>query len=166
MSEVFKAIETQKQFEEAIKTRLEREREKVKKEAEESYKNKYGDYDKLKSKLTEKETEITKLGNQLSEAKNAKTESESTIKELKDKVAKYETNSAKMRIAEEYGLDPKLADRLTGSTEEEMKEDAKRLKDVVGDIRWRKAPVKSNKQSVKEDKEAAIKGMIANMKGE
>ena len=165
MSEQFKIIETQEQFDAAISKRLAREREAGRKEAEAELSQKYGDYDSIKSQLTAKETELTELGNQLAEAQKTRDGFSAQIAELNGKIAKYETNSAKMRIAEEYGLDAKLADRISGDDEEAMRKDAQALKDIVGETRWRRAPLKSTEPEG-DDNSAALKGMLQQLKGE
>ena len=162
---MFTPIETQEQFDAAISKRLAREREAGRREAEASLVEKYGDYDSLKGQLTEKETKLTELGNQLVEAQNARDGFSAQIAELQSKVAKYETNSVKMRIAQEYGLDAKLADRISGEDEESMREDAQKLKDIVGETRWKKVPMKSTEPEA-EDNKAALKSMLQGLKGE
>ena len=49
------------------------------------------------------------------------------IEELNAKIAAFERSSAKISIAKEVGLPIDLADRISGSTDEEMKADATKL---------------------------------------
>lgn len=71
----------------------------------------YGDYDQMKSQ---------------------REEDGKTIADLQAKVARYERDALKSRIAREAGLRPELAGRLTGETEKELRADAKALFDLVG----------------------------------
>ena len=92
MSE-FKPINTQEEFDAAIKDRLERER------------GKYADYENLKTQVgtltTERDTAVQQLG------------------DANAKIKTYETNSVKMRIAQAKGIPAEMALRLTGETEED-----------------------------------------------
>lgn len=113
----FKTITTQEEFDAAIQSRLERERQKVRAE--------FGDYDTIKG---EREKALADL-----EAERGKSSGfENTIKELTGKVQQYETDSVKTRVAAKYGLAPELYARLNGSTEEEIDADAKALAQIVG----------------------------------
>lgn len=161
MSE-FKAIETQEQLDAIIKERIARAQETTKKEIEE----KYSDYESIKKQLSEKDTQLTELGNQLTEAKNKEDGINTKMQELQTKVQKYESDSAKTRIAQEFGIDSQLANRISGENEEEMRADAKRLKEIIGDTRWRKAPLKSNEPEKEDEKAAAYKKMLTEIKGE
>ena len=101
----FEPILTQEAFDAAISQRIRRERETVRKE--------YADYDQTKAALTE------------AQKKNA--EHEASIAELQKKIQGYETDSVKTRIALEKGIPLELRDRLTGTTEEEIRKDAETL---------------------------------------
>ena len=117
----FEIIETQEQLNEVIGDRLKREREKV----ENELKEKYGDYDTLKSTNAEHEKTISGLREDLKKK-------DSEITELSGKVHKYETDSVKTRVAREAGLPFEMAERLRGKDEEELKKDAEDLKKLVG----------------------------------
>ena len=155
----FEVIETQEQLNEVIGDRLERERRKV----ENEFKEKYGDYDTLKSTNAEHEKTISDLREDL------KTR-DSKIAELDETVHKYETDSVKTRIAQEAGLPAELAARLTGESEEELKKDAESLSKLVskqGNPAPRFIPDPQNDPAQKETaKRAALKSMLQNMKGE
>lgn len=161
MSE-FKTIETQEQFDEVIKERLERAQETARKEV----RDEYSDYEDLKKQISEKDEKLTELGNQLKEAKSKEDGTNTKLQELQSKVQKYESDSAKTRIAQEFGIDSQLANRISGENEEEMRADAKKLKEIIGDTRWRKAPLKSSEPEEEDEKKAAYKKMLGEMKGE
>ena len=165
MSE-FKTIETQEQFDEMIKDRIIRAKEAARKELTEEYADKYSDYDSLKEQLEEKNNKINELGNQLTDYQTKESGVNNQLTELKNKLKQYENDSVKTRIAQEYGIDSQLANRITGDDEAAMREDAKRLKEIIGDTRWRKAPQKDNESASGSDKQIAIKNMLKNMKGE
>lgn len=165
MSE-FKTIETQEQFDEMIKDRIIRAKESARKELTEEYADKYADYDSIKEQLEEKNNKINELGNQLADYQTKENGINNQLTELQEKLKKYEADSVKTRIAQEYGLDSQLANRITGEDEAAMREDAQRLKEIIGDTRWRKAPLKDNEPVGGSDKQIAIKNMLKNMKGE
>lgn len=118
MSE-FKAIETQEDFDAAIKARLDRNTKTVTDEVKKSYEG-YLSPDEVK-KLTEQVDTLTK---QL-------TERDGTITDLTAKNKAYETASVKARICHEKGLPFELAERLSGETEQDIAADAEKLAQFV-----------------------------------
>ena len=114
MSE-FKPITTQEEFDAAIKERLSRE------------KAKYSDYDQLKSRVTELETENVDLKSTIEATNQSKADTDKQLEELQSKIAGYETASLRTRVALQHGLPYDLADRLQGTDEESFKADAERL---------------------------------------
>ena len=106
----FEPILTQEAFDAAISQRIRRERETVRKE--------FADYDQTKAALTE--------------AQKKNEEHEASIAELQKKIQGYETDSVKTRIALEKGIPLELRDRLTGTTEEELRKDADTLVKFLG----------------------------------
>lgn len=119
MANEFKAIETQEDFDAAIKARLDRNTKTVTDEVKKSYEG-YISPDEVK-KLTEQVDTLTK---QL-------TEKDTSIADLTAKNKAYETASVKARIAYEKGLPFELADRLSGETEEDIAADAEKLAQFV-----------------------------------
>ena len=119
MANEFKAIETQEDFDAAIKARLDRNTKTVTDEVKKSYEG-YISPDEAK-KLTEQVDTLTK---QL-------TEKDTAIADLTAKNKQYETASVKARIAHEKGLPFELADRLSGETEEDIAADAEKLAQFV-----------------------------------
>lgn len=153
----FKPIETQEEFDNMIKERLNR--------AEKQFQEKYADYDELKSKNTELETKVSDLTKQNSELMAASETTAKTIEDYKVKIHNYETNSVKMRVANELGIGS-LVDRIRGETEDEIKKDAQALKDLV----WTKKtpePQSHEKDDVETDpKKAALKKTLEKMRGD
>lgn len=135
MSE-FKAINTQEEFDAAIKERLERER------------NKYADYESLKEKVGTLTTERDTANQKLADAN--------------EKIKTYETNSVKMRIAQEKGLPASMASRLAGETEEDIAKDAESLVQIFQTARGAD-PVFEGGQGGGNDTDAALRQMLQNL---
>ena len=111
----FKPIETQEALDAIIKDRIER----AKKSAADETAKKYEGY--LSPDDVKKHTDqITVLTDKLKE-------SETKIADLTAKNSAYEIASVKTKIAHEVGLPYELADRLSGTTEEEIRKDADAL---------------------------------------
>lgn len=114
----------QEEVDALIGERLSRQKEKLTNE----YNDKYSDYEEVKSAFetlkTEHASEIEQLTNSLNEAKEKLTGTDQTISELNSKIATYETDSVKTRVAMELGIPYKMASRINGATEEEIREDA------------------------------------------
>ena len=119
MATEFKAIETQEDFDAAIKARLDRNTKTVTDEVRKSYEG-YISPDEAK-KLTEQVDSLTK----------ALTEKDTSIADLTAKNKAYETASVKVRIAHEKGLPFELAERLSGETEQDIAADAEKLAQFV-----------------------------------
>lgn len=143
MSE-FKPITTQEEFDAAIKGRLSREKEK------------HGDYDQLKSRVEELETENVGLKSTIEANNQSKADADKQLEELQNQIAGYETASLRTRIALQYGLPYDLADRLQGTDEESLKTDAERLAGFMKPVS-KVAPIKSTEPIIpKEDDDRAM----------
>lgn len=126
MSDTFTPIETQEQFDSAIKDRLSR--------AEKKYEEKYAGYispDELSGKTKELNDKITELGNSLNDATEKSKAYTETIASLEAKVKTYETASVKSRIAHEVGIPYELANKLSGETEEDIRRDAEAMRPFI-----------------------------------
>ena len=111
----FKPIETQEALDAIIKDRIDR----AKKSAADETAKKYEGW--LSPDDAKKHTD------QIA-ALNAKiADSDAKIADLTAKNSAYEISSVKMKIAHETGLPYELADRLSGTTEEEIRKDADAL---------------------------------------
>ena len=154
MSE-FKTIETQEELDNIVKERLRREREK------------FGDYDDLKKRVSELKTENGTLKTSIEETKKTITESEAQITDLQGKVTNYETASLRTRIALQNGLPYELADRLQGADEEELKADAERLAGFMRPA-TPPAPLRDTEPPMGDDKTMQMKQMLRELqpKGE
>lgn len=132
----FNPINTQEEFDAAIKDRLERER------------GKYADYEDLKTQVSTLTTERDTAKQQLADAN--------------DKIAKYETDSVKTRIAREKGIPAEMAHRLTGSTEEEIAKDADAMAQIFQAAKGA-PPLFDGSQPVGDDKDAGLKKLLQNL---
>ncbi len=123
MSEEFKIIESQEAFDNAIKSRLERNTRTVTEEVTKKFEGWLSPED-----VTKKTDEFTKQIAGLNEKIKG---NEQTIAELTAKNKAYENNSAKMKIAYETGLPFELSEKLSGETEDEIRADAEKLAGYV-----------------------------------
>lgn len=138
----FTPINTQEEFDAAISERLKREQKKY-----EGYRSPYlvekmeRDHQQKIDDLThEKETAVSELQTQLDAANATIAEHVATIADRDKQIAKYETDSVKTRIAIEEGLPVSFAERLTGTTEDEIRNDAKSVMATFGELN-KPAPV-------------------------
>ena len=152
MSE-FKPITTQEEFDAAIKARLSREREK------------YADYDQIKSLVEDLKKENVDLKSTIEATNQSKADADKQLEEMQNQIAGYETASLRTRVALQHGLPYDLADRLQGNDEESLKADAERL---AGYMKSKESipPLRTNEPSLGDDKDAALKGMLHKMRGE
>lgn len=111
----FKPIETQEALDAIIKDRIDRAKKSAADEAAKKYEG-YLSPDEVKKHTDQ----ITALTDKLKE-------SETKISDLTAKNSAYEIASVKTKIAHEVGLPYELADRLSGTTEEEIRKDADAL---------------------------------------
>lgn len=123
MSEEFKKIETQEEFDKIIKDRLDRNTKSVTAEVEKKFAGYISPDDDAKNKA-ELEKKITELNGKISEK-------DTKITELTEQNTAYATAAAKAKIAREYGIPAELADRLSGANEDEYKADAEKLAKFV-----------------------------------
>lgn len=152
----FKIIETQEELDRIIQERLNREKEK------------FADYDAIKTRNAELENEVGTLKSTIEETNAATKSHEQTVADLNKKIAEYETASLRTRIALQNGLPIGLADRLVGDDEESIKADAERLAGFVGKNQQTPPPLKSTEPVIEKDEDADLKQMLKNLneKGE
>lgn len=146
MSE-FKPITTQEEFDAAIKGRLSREKEK------------YGDYDQLKSRVAELEEENVGLKSTIEANNQSKADADKQLEDLQNQIAGYETANLRTRVALQHGLPYDLADRLQGTDEESFKADAERL---AGYIKKSQpvAPIRDSEPVLEKTEDTLYKNLI------
>lgn len=143
----FKPITTQEEFDAAIKARLSREKEK------------YGDYDQLKSRVTELEEENVGLKSTIEANQQSKAESDKQLEEMQKQIAGYETASMRTRIALQHGLPYDLADRLQGADEESLTTDAERLASFVKSTEY-VAPIRNLEPALEKNENTSYKNLV------
>lgn len=111
----FKPIETQEALDAIIKERLERQKKTVTAEVAKQYEG-WASPDEVKKHTDQVAALTAKLS-----------ESETAIADLTARNSAYEIASVKTKVAHEVGLPYELAQRLSGSTEEEIRKDADAL---------------------------------------
>lgn len=158
MSE-FKPITTQEEFENALRDRLEQKERSVTKKFEG-----YTSPEDLQKIKDDYDAQITTLNGQIETAKTetakqfegytSPTDLENIKSGYENKIAKYETDSVKTRIAIDMGIPLELKDRLQGTTEAEIKEDAKLLASFAA--KKHSVPLASQEVSVDDIDEARL----------
>lgn len=151
----FKPINTQEEFNALIGNRIAK--------AKEMEAAKYADYDAIKEELEATRTRLAELGNSLNESNEALKAKDATIQDLEGKVSKYVTDTVKTRIAHEFNLDLGLAERLNGTTEEEIRADAEKLRAICGASQVVPIPLGSTEQKADD---LGYKSLIRALKGE
>lgn len=157
MSEGFKAITTQEEFDTAVQARLLREQETLAK--------KYSDYEEIKTRNTALETEIGQLKTTVNETSEAAKTHDQTVSELNAKITGYETANMRTKIALQNGLPIDLADRLVGDDEASIKADAERLAGFVTK-KQTPPPLRTTEQPLGEGKDSAYKALIEELNTE
>ena len=147
----FKTIETQEELDRIIQERLNREKEK------------FSDYDAIKTRNAELENEIGTLKSTLEETNAATKSHEQIVANLNAKIADYETANLRTKIALQNGLPIDLADRLVGTDEESIKADAERLAGFIGTKQQTPPPLKNTEKQLEGGKDGAYKNLIENL---
>ena len=151
----FTPITSQEQLDALIGDRIKRERDTVAK--------KYGDYDDLKTKVTDYEKQIGDLSKTIEDSGKKYAGYDKTLADLTAKVKGYETRSVKMRIAHEAGIPYELATRLSGETEDDIRKDAESLAKLVGKPSPAAPPLKSTEPAGGDTKTAALRALAQNL---
>lgn len=115
----FTPIETQEAFDTAIKDRIDR--------AKNSVRDEFKDYEDLKKKASDYDIKISEFEKKLTDLNRSTIEKDQTISDLQEKVARYEADSVKTRLAAEYGLAQETIEFMTGKDEKEWRAKAEKL---------------------------------------
>lgn len=116
-----------------------------------------------KDKFDEKNNDLKTLQGQLTDLQSTLETKEtelSSVDDIKKELEKERLTNLKTSVAVEAGIPLKLASRLSGATEEEIKADAESLSSYVN--RKQPLPLKHTEPKV-EDKDAGLKKMIGNI---
>ena len=128
----FKTIETQEQFDEMVKDRMERVKEKAIKET----RAEFSDYESMKQQIAELEEKVKATASEKDGAiKDLQDQLKQSAKEKDDMAVKakaYELQATKIKVANAMGLPIEMAERLSGDDEESITADAESLKGLFG----------------------------------
>lgn len=149
----FKTIETQEELDAIIKQRVAREREK------------FADYDQLTSRVKELEGQNINLKSALKEREESDNHYKEQIMSLEQRISGYETTALKQRIALQQGLPFELSERLNGTDEQTLMDDAKRLSSFIRPNEII-PPLKNVEPPVSTGENAGYKAMLNNLKFE
>ena len=122
----FKAIETQEEFDKAIKARLAQKD----RELAEQYKD-YLSPDDVKAMKADYDKQLQDANKLVEDAKKNLADHEKIVSELTTRATTAETSLLKTKVAHANKLPLELADRLIGSNEEELKKDAESLASLL-----------------------------------
>lgn len=119
----FTPINTQEEFDNMVKDRLARTTKTVTEEVTKNFEG-YVSPEELGKKTADYTKQIDALNVKVKDY-------DTSIADLTAKNKAYEQNSVKMKIAHEVGIPYELAGKLSGSTEDEIKEDAQTLSKFI-----------------------------------
>jgi len=155
----FKVIETQEELDKIIQDRLNRQKETLEKQ--------FADYDQLKTRNTELETEVGNLQAAINDATEKAKTYDGTISDLNAKIAGFETANLRTRIALQNGVPLDFADRLVGEDKESLTADAQRFAGIMKPV-VPVPPLKNTETPKGEGVDGAYKSLIKhiNLEGE
>lgn len=122
----FKVIETQEDFDKAIKSRLAQKD----RELEEKYKD-FLSPEKVKELKAEHEKRLKEFEEKLKEASDKIASNDDVVSKLTERATKAESTLLKQKVAHVNRLPLEIADRLIGTTEEELSKDAEALASLL-----------------------------------
>lgn len=150
----FTPIETQDQLNAVIGERISKAEQKYAQER-----------DDLKKQNDAYVKQLADLQEQLKKQDETMKGRQAEVDALTAKVQNFESSSLKTRIALETGLPYKMAERLTGTTEEEVRADAEMMVKLMG-AQTPAAPIGTNDPVITTDsKDAALKKFAAQLGG-
>lgn len=126
MENEFTPITSQEALDNVLKERLNRQSEKHSRELAE-VRGQYADYDELKTKQQDYETQLNELRTQLDDAQAKVSGYDSQIAERDERIKAFEVRELKLRIANDENLDAEAIEFLHGETEDEIRESARHL---------------------------------------
>lgn len=122
----FKVIETQEEFDKAIKSRLAQKD----RELEEKYKD-YLSPEDVTALKADFDKQLEEANKTLKEAQDKISSFDETVSSLTQRAEAAENKLLKNKVAYENKLPIELSDRLIGQTEEELKADAEKLSGII-----------------------------------
>ena len=121
----FEPITTQEQFDAAISERIRRERDKF--AGFDEYKSKAESADALQKQLEKLNADLEKARNELASANQKIGDLPTQLNEATTRAKMAERTNLQYKIAHETGLPFELAGKLSGDTEDEMRNDAQNM---------------------------------------
>lgn len=150
----FKPINTQEEFDAAIKERIER--------AERTAEAKFSDYGKLKEAIEKLTADKKAMEARIAGFDAEKSDIQKRLDEANQKTRDLEREAMKTNAAIATGLPLNLRDRLTGNTEEEIKADAENLLKIVGASSSLNLPgFKGNESGAGDSKDQAFRSLLS-----
>lgn len=155
MAEEFKVIETQEDFDAAIKHRLEKQRRSL----EENFKS-YSSPEDVANLTKELNDKIEGLSADLAAANEKITAFDAEKAELNSKINDFTIKAAKIKIANESGLPYDAVAFLQGANEDEIRESAEAFKKITGNF----VPPMQSKEPAGKDGKEAYRSLARNLK--
>lgn len=154
----FKPIETQEQFEDAIKDRVDRINKKYESWTSPDKLQEIKDgYEQNASKKFEGYTSPEDL-------QTMKNNYESQLEIIRNENTSLKASQLRSKVANEFKLPTEMASRLQGSTEEELRADAKTLAELVSTNKAVVLPLHGGSTGGSTDKNAAVKELLSQFK--
>lgn len=154
----FKPIETQEQFDEVIRERLARENKKYEGWTSPDKLQEIKDgYEQSASKKFEGYTSPEDL-------QIMKDDYESKLTTIRNENTSLKASQLRSKVANEFKLPTEMASRLQGSTEEELRADAKTLAELVSTNKTVVLPLHGGSTGGSTDKNAAVKELLSQFK--
>ena len=156
----FKPINSQEEFDKAIAERLGR----IKKQYEEKYsdyeslKDIQSKYDALSTEHSSTSKQLETMSSQYSELKNSVDKFKQDIADRDAAIETFKKNEMRIKAARTARIPLELAEKINGSTEEEMMEDAKFLSSFLG--KKGGEPFYSNEPSGEPDADTELREFI------
>lgn len=159
----FKVIETQEDLDKIIQKRLAQKD----REIEEQFKD-YLSPEKAKDLRAEYEKRLDEVNDLLNVANAKISDHDRVVSDLKKELADTKLSLTKNRIAVEKGLPYKFAERLLGTTDEDISRDADLIKEMISEHSKQSLPaplhtseVKSSHAPAQTNTNAALLGMLS-----
>lgn len=149
----FEPINSQEEFDKRIKERIKRETEK------------FSDYEDLKTQINTLNSQIESLNGEIQGKDSKYNELETKFNESNAKIAKYESDSVKTRIALEAGLPFGMVERVKGGTEDEIRADVDSLLSFASN-KTTTQPMFQTSEGVKDSKNELYKKMANSLNKE
>lgn len=154
----FKPIETQEQFEDAIKDRMNRINKKYESWTSPDKLQEIKDgYEQNASKKFEGYTSPEEL-------QTMKNNYESQLETIRNENTSLKASQLRSKVANEFKLPAEMASRLQGSTKEELRADAKTLAELVSTNKAFILPLHGESTGGSTDKNAAVKELLSQFK--